>query len=152
MIGFIKNIFITSALYLLMTITSHAANTGSIMNKMYSAYNYQQTREHLIAAIESHNLVLFGEFDHAKEAKNAGLSMLPTTVIIFGNPKGGTPLMQAYPDMALDLPFRVLIREGQDGRVLVGYHPVETLQAYGLDTAAIQPFKNLEKLVQSAIQ
>ncbi|WP_247753588.1 DUF302 domain-containing protein [Citrobacter freundii] len=101
------------------------------MIKTYSTYNYQQTREHLIAAIESNNLVFFGEFDHAKEAKNAGLTMLPTTVIIFGNPKGGTSLMQAYPDMALDLPFRVLIREESDGRVVVGYHPVEILQTYG---------------------
>ncbi|WP_423957711.1 DUF302 domain-containing protein [Citrobacter freundii] len=122
------------------------------MIKTYSTYNYQQTREHLIAAIESHNLVFFEEFDHAKEAKNAGLTMLPTTVIIFGNPKGGTPLMQAYPDMALDLPFRVLIREESDGRVVVGYHSVEILQTYGPDTVAIQPLKNLEKLVQKAIQ
>ncbi|EKU3685826.1 DUF302 domain-containing protein, partial [Citrobacter freundii] len=137
MLRSLKNIFITAALYLLMTVTSHAANTGNTMIKTYSTYNYQQTREHLIAAIESNNLVFFGEFDHAKEAKNAGLTMLPTTVIIFGNPKGGTSLMQAYPDMALDLPFRVLIREESDGRVVVGYHPVEILQTYGPDTAAI---------------
>ncbi|MDT7300726.1 DUF302 domain-containing protein [Citrobacter freundii] len=97
-----------------MTVTSHAANTGNTMIKTYSTYNYQQTREHLIAAIESNNLVFFGEFDHAKEAKNAGLTMLPTTVIIFGNPKGGTSLMQAYPDMALDLPFR----EGANKQVI----------------------------------
>ena len=152
MLRSLKNIFITAALYLLMTVTSHAANTGNTMIKTYSTYNYQQTREHLIAAIESNNLVFFGEFDHAKEAKNAGLTMLPTTVIIFGNPKGGTSLMQAYPDMALDLPFRVLIREESDGRVVVGYHPVEILQTYGPDTAAIQPLKKLEKLVQKAIQ
>lgn len=152
MFRFIKNIFITSVLYLLMTVTSHAANTGNTMIKTYSTYNYQQTREHLFATIENNNLVLFGEFDHAKAAKNAGLTMLPTTVIVFGNPKGGTPLMQAYPDMALDLPFRVLIREESDGGVVVGYHPVEILQTYGPDTAAIQAFKNLEKLVQKAIQ
>ena len=92
MLRSIKDIFITAALYLLMTVTSHAANTGNTMIKTYSTYNYQQTSEHLIAAIESNNLVLFGEFDHAKEAKNDGL------------------------------------------------------------TAAIQPLKNLEKLVQKAIQ
>ncbi|MDE5193095.1 DUF302 domain-containing protein [Citrobacter freundii] len=146
MLRSLKNIFITAALYLLMTVTSHAANTGNTMIKTYSTYNYQQTREHLIAAIESNNLVFFGEFDHAKEAKNAGLTMLPTTVIIFGNPKGGTSLMQAYPDMALDLPFRVLIREESDGRVVVGYHPVEILQTYGPDTAAIQPLKKSGKI------
>lgn len=55
MLRSLKNIFITAALYLLMTVTSHAANTGNTMIKTYSTYNYQQTREHLIAAIESNN-------------------------------------------------------------------------------------------------
>ena len=52
MLRSIKNIFITAALYLLMTVTSHAANTGNTMIKTYSTYNYQQTSEHLIAAIQ----------------------------------------------------------------------------------------------------
>ena len=63
MLRSLKNIFITAALYLLMTVTSHAANTGNTMIKTYSTYNYQQTREHLIAAIESNNLVFFRKRD-----------------------------------------------------------------------------------------
>jgi uncharacterized protein (DUF302 family) len=62
---------------------------------------------------------VFAEIDHAAGAKAAGLDMAPAVVVIFGNPKGGTPLMQAAPDMALDLPLRMLVRATPDGARLV---------------------------------
>ncbi|EEP5102221.1 DUF302 domain-containing protein, partial [Salmonella enterica] len=68
----------------------HGANT---IMKTHSAFDYQQTRERLLQAVSKNGLVLFGEFDHAKAAHNVGLTMPPTTVLVFGNPKGGTPLM-----------------------------------------------------------
>lgn len=140
-------------LYIASTLTGYAeTNKPDGLQKTYSAYNYQQTREHLISAINQHNLVLFGEFDHAKAARSVQLSMPPTTVLVFGNPVAGTPLMLAHPDMALDLPFRVLISQQHDGRVLVSYHPVKNLQVYGLDMASIQALEKLEKLVLNAIQ
>lgn len=69
MLRSLKNIFITAALYLLMTVTSHAANTRNTMIKTYSTYNYQQTREHLIAAIESNNLVFLENLIMRKRLK-----------------------------------------------------------------------------------
>ena len=60
--------------------------------------------------------------------------------------------MLAHPDLALDLPFRVLISQQQDGRVLVSYHPMESLQVHSLDTASVNTLKKLEKLVQNAIR
>ncbi|MFP5704872.1 DUF302 domain-containing protein, partial [Salmonella sp. 741265101_HBA] len=65
--------------------------------------------------------------------------------------KGGTPLMLAHPELALDLPFRVLISQQADGRTLVSYHPAETLQRYGLDAADIQTLKKLEQLVEKSL-
>ncbi|EEZ5662143.1 TPA: DUF302 domain-containing protein [Escherichia coli] len=62
----------------------------------HSAFDYQQTRERLLKAISDNGLVLFGEFDHAKAAYEVGLTMPPTTVLIFGNPREGTPLMLAH--------------------------------------------------------
>ncbi|AIE08486.1 DUF302 domain-containing protein [Salmonella enterica subsp. enterica serovar Infantis] len=102
-------------------------------------------------AVADHGLVLFGEFDHARAAQNVNLKMPPTTVLVFGNPKGGTPLMLAHPELALDLPFRVLISQQADGRTLVSYHPAETLQRYGLDAADIQALKKLEQLVEKSL-
>lgn len=119
--------------------------------KTYSAYDYPQTRSRLMQAVADHGLVLFGEFDHARAAQDVNLKMPPTTVLVFGNPKGGTPLMLTHPELALDLPFRVLISQQADGRTLVSYHPAETLQRYGLDTAAIQALKKLEQLVGKSI-
>ncbi|HAU3239970.1 TPA: DUF302 domain-containing protein [Salmonella enterica subsp. diarizonae serovar 50:k:z35] len=119
--------------------------------KTYSAYDYPQTRSRLMQAVADHGLVLFGEFDHARAAQDVNLKMPPTMVLVFGNPKGGTPLMLTHPELALDLPFRVLISQQADGRTLVSYHPAETLQRYGLDTAAIQALKKLEQLVEKSI-
>lgn len=132
---------------------AHSAENGAIMLiKSHSAFDYQQTRERLLKAISDNGLVLFGEFDHAKAARNAGLTMPPTTVLVFGNPKGGTPLMLAHPDLALDLPFRVLISQLPDGQVDVSYHAAEELQRYGLDADSVQTLKKLEQLVQKNIQ
>lgn len=76
-----------------------ATEDGAItMVKTYSAYDYLQTRARLMHAVADHGLVLFGEFDHARAAQNVNLKMPPTTVLVFGNPKGGTPLMLAHPN------------------------------------------------------
>ncbi|ECZ9752976.1 DUF302 domain-containing protein [Salmonella enterica subsp. enterica serovar Weltevreden] len=117
-----------------------------------SAYDYQQTRERLLKAISGNGLVFFGEFDHAKAAHDVGLTMPPATVLAFGNPKGGTPLMLAHPELALDLPFRVLISQLPDGQVNVSYHPAEELRRYGLDTTSVLTLKKLEMLVQKSVQ
>ncbi|EAA8118028.1 DUF302 domain-containing protein [Salmonella enterica subsp. enterica] len=117
-----------------------------------SVHDYPQTRERLLKAISDNGLVLFGEFDHAKAAHDVGLTMPPTTVLVFGNPKGGTPLMLAHPELALDLPFRLLISQRSDGQVDVSYHAAEELERYGLDPASVQTLKKLELFVQKNIQ
>ena len=129
-----------------------AENKIMTVVKSPSASDYSTTREHLIKSVTDNGLVLFGEFDHAKAAQNAGLTMPPTTVLIFGNPKGGTPLMLAHPDLALDLPFRVLISQQPDGKTLVSYHSAEELQRYGLTPESISALKKLEQLVQNSIR
>lgn len=149
----LKPFFLISALVLAVMPLAHSSGNGvDTIMKAHSAFDYQQTRERLLQAVSKNGLVLFGEFDHAKAARDAGLSMPPTTVLVFGNPKGGTPLMLAPPDLALDLPFRVLISQLPDGQVNVSYHPAEELQRYGLDTTSVQALKKLERLVQKSIQ
>ncbi|EAM6659653.1 DUF302 domain-containing protein [Salmonella enterica] len=78
--------------------------------------------------------------------------MPPTTVLIFGNPKGGTPLILLHPDLALDLSFRILISQQQDGQVIVSFHQAEEFQRYGLNLASIQTLIKMEALVQKSIQ
>lgn len=148
----LKPFLLAIMLMLTVIMPGFATEDGAItMVKTYSAYDYPQTRSRLMQAVADNGQVFFGEFDHARAAQNVKLKMPPTTVLIFGNPAGGTPLMLAHPELALDLPFRVLISQQADGRTLVSYHPAETLQRYGLDAAAIQALKKLELLVEKSI-
>lgn len=74
-------------------------------------------------AIAGAGLTIFARIDHAEGAAQAGLAMPPTVVLLYGNPKGGTPIMLAAPNAALDLPLRVLVREVGTG-TSVSFHPV----------------------------
>ena len=66
--------------------------------------------------------------DHSGEAEKVGLKMRPTKVVIFGSPKGGTPLMVAAPTLAIDLPLKALVAEDENGKVWVTYNSPEYLQ------------------------
>lgn len=89
-----------------------------------SAHYFAQTLTRLEEAVTRSGLTIFARIDHAGAAQKVGLTMPPTTVLIYGNPQGGTPIMLTTPRSAIDLPLRVLVREDKDGRVLVGFHPI----------------------------
>jgi uncharacterized protein (DUF302 family) len=93
-----------------------------------SPFSVEQTLERLQEAIHSRNLTLFAHIDHSGEARRVGLTMRETHVLIFGSPKGGTPLMIASPLLALDLPLKVLVWQSDDGRVWVSSNSVAYLQ------------------------
>jgi uncharacterized protein (DUF302 family) len=71
---------------------------------------------------------VFAVIDHSGEAEKVGLKMRPTKVLIFGSPKGGTPLMVAAPSLAIDLPMKALVAEDANGKVSVTYNSPEYLQ------------------------
>ena len=84
-----------------------------------SPFAVGETVERLQAVIHRRNLTLFAQIDHSGEARRVGLTMQEAHVLIFGNPKGGTPLMIASPLLALDLPLKVLIWQSADSQVWV---------------------------------
>ena len=71
----------------------------------------------LEALLQSKGLKIFSRIDQAAEARAVGLTMPPTVLLIFGDPKAGTPLMNRYPSVALDLPLKALVWESADGKV-----------------------------------
>jgi uncharacterized protein (DUF302 family) len=96
-----------------------------------SRYSYSETVERLSKAITDGGNTIFATIDQAAAAKTVGLALRPTALIIFGNPKGGTPLMDAFPLVALDLPLRLLVWE-EDDSVKVAYVPMSEIAArYG---------------------
>ncbi|HEY4041139.1 MAG TPA: DUF302 domain-containing protein [Rhodopila sp.] len=88
---------------------------------------FAPTLRRLEKAIEAAGMTVFARIDHAAGARDVGMTMPPTVVLFYGNPRGGTPIMLATPGAALDLPLKVLVREDTDGRTIVAFHLVTPL-------------------------
>jgi len=98
--------------------------SGSDIQEVVSVVPFEATLERLSAAITRAGLILFNRIDHQAGAREAGLEMPPTTVLTYGHPKGGTPIMLAAPLAALDLPLRVLVRVRDDGQTAIAFHSI----------------------------
>jgi uncharacterized protein (DUF302 family) len=94
-----------------------------------SAHSVEETVAKIRALLEAQGIREFAVIDHSGEAAKVGLAMPKTQVVIFGNPKGGTPLMLAAPSVAIDLPLKLLVREDAAGQVWVSYWSAQTLLA-----------------------
>lgn len=98
-----------------------------------SKHSVKVTIDRLVKALGDRGIAVVARVDHAAGAKAAGMELAPTEVVIFGNPKLGTPLMKAAPEVAIDLPMRVVAWQDKAGKVWIGYTPPEALKArYGL--------------------
>ena len=98
-------------------------DTGDLVEQT-SAYGFDDTVQRLIKAVEAAGMTVLARIDHAAGARQVGMALPPTIVMLYGHPARGTPIMQAHPLAALDLPLRALIRETEDGKVMVAYHPI----------------------------
>jgi uncharacterized protein (DUF302 family) len=96
--------------------------------KIPSHRSVDETVDKLTAILKSKGVTLFALVDHSGEAEKAGLKMPSTKLLIFGNPKGGTPLMLASPSAALDLPLKILVAEDAQGKVWISYNSAEYLK------------------------
>jgi uncharacterized protein (DUF302 family) len=94
-----------------------------------SALGFAETLERLLGALGESMVPVFAQIDHAAGAKAAGLALRPTTLVIFGAARAGTPLMAADQTMGLDLPLRALVYEDAAGEVHVAYNEPEWLAA-----------------------
>ncbi|MGO9010377.1 MAG: DUF302 domain-containing protein [Bryobacteraceae bacterium] len=94
-----------------------------------SRHSVNGTVEKLQVILEAKGVKLFALVDHSGEAAKAGMEMRPTKLLIFGNPKAGTPLMLASPSIAIDLPLKILVWEDSDGKVRISYNSSAYLQA-----------------------
>jgi uncharacterized protein (DUF302 family) len=108
--------------------TMHPADvTDSDLVTLPCAHRVAETVERLKALLAQKGIEVFAHIDHAAGAKHVGLLLRPTQVLIFGNPRAGTPLMQTRQTIGLDLPLRALIWEDNEGKVWLTYRRVESL-------------------------
>jgi len=94
-----------------------------------SKYSVKETVDRLSSALKDKGITPVARVDHAAAAKAAGLELKPTELLVFGNPKLGTPLMQTNRHVGIDLPMKVLVWEDDAGKVWIGYTPPFTLKA-----------------------
>src|SRR5476649_2119038 len=86
-----------------------------------SDFGPRETMDRLAASVTAHGMTILARIDHAAAAIKAGMALRPTELLIFGNPRGGTPLMQAVQTIGIDLPLKVLIWEDEAGRTWLAY-------------------------------
>jgi uncharacterized protein (DUF302 family) len=104
------------------------STSGSGIVIQPSNHSVDETVEKLKGALQARGITLFALVDHSGEAEKVGMKMPPTKLLIFGNPKGGTPLMLASPSIAIDLPLKILVAEDANGKVSVSYNSAAFLK------------------------
>lgn len=144
------------ALVALALLAAVPAEAGEALVVKESTLSVKDTIDALAKALEAKGIKVVARVDHAAGAKAAGMEMAPAEVIMFGNPKLGTPLMQANPEIGVDLPMKVLAWQDASGKVRVGYTAPDALKArYGIagkDEVLATMAKALDGLTNEAVK
>jgi uncharacterized protein (DUF302 family) len=126
---------------------------GNGLVQIGSHYSVEETLSRLQSAFASKGLQVFAVIDHSGEAEKVGLKMRPTKVVIFGSPKGGTPLMVAAPSLAIDLPLKALVAEDAAGKVSVTYNDPEYLkERHGVPEELIKNLAGAGVVIGKAVE
>jgi uncharacterized protein (DUF302 family) len=105
------------------------ANPENGIVTIVSRHSVEQTVERVQETLRLKGIKLFALIDHSGEAEKAGMQMPPTKLLIFGNPRAGTPLMTASPSVAIDLPLKILVSEDTSAKVWISFNSPAYLQA-----------------------
>lgn len=118
-----------------------------------SKHSVDETVEKIKGILQAKGVALFALVDHSGEAEKVGMKMRPTKLLIFGNPKAGTPLMLAVPSIAIDLPLKILVWQDDQKKVWVSYNnPAYLQQRHGLPQELLQNIAVVEVLASKATE
>ncbi|HEY7401893.1 MAG TPA: DUF302 domain-containing protein [Candidatus Angelobacter sp.] len=116
-----------------------------------SHHSVEETVQKLKTVLETKGVELFALIDHSGEAQKVGMTMRPTKLLVFGNPKAGTPLMLAAPSTAIDLPLKILVWEDASGKTWLSYNsPAYLQQRHGFPPELLQNIATVEMLAAKA--
>jgi len=131
----------------LMVSSATAADTGLVTKA--SKYSAGDTATRLEAVLKASGMTVFARIDHRAEAEKVGLAMRPALLLIFGTPKGGTPLMVASPTVAIDLPLKALVWEDAGGRVWLSYNTAAHLKSRHEISGKDEAIANLDRALDT---
>ncbi len=123
------------------------------MDHRESPHTVPVTMQRLKEIVLAKGLTILAHIDHSGDAAKAGLTMSPTELLIFGNPKGGTPLMIASPTIAIDLPLKALVWQDPEGKVWVSYNTPEYLgKRHQVPDHLLSNISGIRALVEEAVR
>ena len=123
------------------------------ITRITSTHSVAQTMERLESLLKERGVMIFAHIDFSGDAARAGLSLRPEQLLIFGNPKAGTPLMQSVPAAGLDLPLKALVWEDAEGHTQIAYNdPHYIIRRHGLDAALAANLAAVVPLIERAAQ
>jgi uncharacterized protein (DUF302 family) len=121
------------------------------ITRIGSPHSVAQTMERLESLLRERGIMIFARIDFSGDAARAGLTMQPEQMLIFGNPKAGTPLMQSVPAAGLDLPLKALVWEDAAGHTQLAYNdPQYIIRRHGLDAALAANLAAVVPLIERA--
>ncbi len=124
---------------------------GQGIERVASSRGFDETVAHFEELLKAKGMMLFAKIDFTGDAKRAGLTMPRMMLLVFGNPKGGTPVMVAAPTSALDLPLKALVSEEGDGKVWLSFNSPEYLaQRHGIPAELVPNIAGIRGLVAAA--
>ena len=130
-----------------------STNAQNGLIHLASQHTVEETMQRLEALLSERGVTIFARVDHSGEAAKVGLTMRPTKLLIFGSPKGGTPLMQAAPTLAIDLPLKALFWQDAEGKVWLTYNdPSYLRQRYDFPAELIPNISGVSALFGKAVE
>lgn len=137
---------------LALSVASLPASGNGMVSKS-SKYPVAETVTRIEGALKAKGVTVFARIDHSAEAEKAGLKMRPTQLLVFGNPKAGTPVMNAAPSAAIDLPLKALVWEDEQGKVWVAYNSPDYLkQRHGIPDDLVKNLGAAGPLIDQALE
>ena len=130
-----------------------STNAQNGLIHLASQHTVEETMQRLEALLSERGVTIFARVDHSGAAAKVGLTMRPTKLLIFGSPKGGTPLMQAAPTLAIDLPLKALFWQDAEGKVWLTYNdPSYLRQRHDFPAELIPNISGVSALFGKAVE
>lgn len=130
---------------------SMSVENGRGIERVQTLLGFDEGIEHFEKLLAARGMTVFAKINFTSDAKKSGLEMPPMLLMVFGNPKGGTPVMIAAPGSALDLPLKVLFSQDADGKVWLSYNTPEYLaERHDIPADLVKNIAGIRGLVQAA--
>jgi uncharacterized protein (DUF302 family) len=128
-----------------------SVENGRGIERVQTLLGFDEGIEHFEKLLAARGMTVFAKINFTSDAKKSGLEMPPMLLMVFGNPKGGTPVMIAAPSSALDLPLKVLFSQDADGKVWLSYNTPEYLaERHDIPADLVKNIAGIRGLVQAA--